>query len=63
MIVGIQISTDSDAFRGPIWHPSQEVARILEDLARRIRAEGLEEGKLRDKNGNTVGTVTITGED
>jgi hypothetical protein len=60
MIIGIQISTDNDAFRG---RPSREVALILEDLARRIRAEGLEEGKLRDKNGNTVGTVTITGED
>lgn len=39
--------------------PELEVARILEDLAKNIRANGLIDCKsvLKDYNGNTVGKV------
>ncbi|HEY8310619.1 MAG TPA: hypothetical protein VIG47_08685 [Gemmatimonadaceae bacterium] len=37
-----------------------ETARILEDAARRVR-EGHSHGKVRDANGNTVGTFALIG--
>lgn len=40
--------------------PEWEVARILKDIARRVEF-GATEGKLRDSNGNTVGTFKTTG--
>lgn len=55
----LAIDTGNDAF-----HPDAgpEVARILEELAKKLREEGpLELSNLRDLNGNTVGTVRYTG--
>lgn len=37
---------------------AEEVARILEDIATKIR-NGEESGNLRDRNGNTVGNWTL----
>jgi hypothetical protein len=55
----LTFSTDGDAF----WTDGDgEVARILRDLATTIEAEGVNllTRKVRDINGNTVGTYQLT---
>ena len=42
--------------------PATEIASILRDLAHRFETEGLGGEKLRDRNGNTCGLVTIRAE-
>jgi hypothetical protein len=54
MTITIKLNTDNAAFSDS---KDAEVQRIL----RVWLAEGATSGKLRDYNGNTVGTVTITG--
>jgi hypothetical protein len=59
MNVTIKIACDNAAFGDA---PEVEVARILHDLARKIEAQGLNSiEKLRDGNGNTVGSLKVTG--
>jgi hypothetical protein len=55
----LEIETDNDAF-----HPDArlEVTSILRGLVKRID-EGETDGKLRDSNGNTVGSFALTSED
>ncbi len=60
-MIRIEIETTNAAFEG---HPGMEVARILEDLARRFRdgeivGDGNVTHPLRDVNGNTVGRVEV----
>jgi hypothetical protein len=57
MRVQIDISADNDAF---VPDPVCEIARILEELAERLRNVGeVRDGVLRDLNGNTVGRVVV----
>lgn len=56
----LTISTDSDAFYDGA-DGAFELARILHQLADRLEAVGfLASWRLRDSNGNTVGSWTIT---
>lgn len=48
---------DNDAFADD---PSDEIARILDNVARRVN-DGARDGKIMDVNGNTVGNFTLTG--
>lgn len=59
MTVTITINCDNDAFdNDPTW----EVARILRDTANKVEGSGTMRGfNLRDRNGNTVGKVAVTG--
>lgn len=58
----LTIETDNAAFTG---NPGAEVARILSDIAHYLTAGGVnisnDDGKVRDRNGNTVGNWELTG--
>ena len=54
----LNLETENDAFKR---RPLAEIARILRETADRV-ANGTDEGKIRDLNGNTVGTFTYTEE-
>ena len=54
--IRIEIETGNAAFDDS---PTTEIARILRDLAKRFERDGIPPERLRDINGNTVGTVTI----
>lgn len=57
-MVTITINTDNEAFDE--GNEAQEVARIIEELARDIRYNWEVPTKsLRDINGNTVGKISI----
>lgn len=64
MEIVIRIKTDNAAFDMENGGPEAEVARILKDYARQI-TDGLTNAgighgrKLRDVNGNTVGSVEV----
>ncbi len=61
MNFSLSISCDNAAFQET---PEIEVARILADLAKKIEANGLDAvEKLRDINGNVVGSVTVKTDD
>lgn len=55
MDITITINTDNAAFEGP--YCQHEVARILSELATKIKRNGIYDGNLRDGNGNTVGAI------
>jgi len=55
----LKIDTGNAAFQDT---PAYEVARILRELADRMQERGFENYPLRDANGNTVGTATLSGE-
>jgi len=59
----IEIATDNDAF---FPEPGPELARILRQLAERIATASPDElaagVRLRDYNGNRVGSATLTEE-
>jgi hypothetical protein len=57
-MVTITIHTDNDAFGDPsdYWQRHEEIARILETLAKAYRNNVIPT-TLRDYNGNSVGTV------
>ena len=54
--ITITINTENAAFDDC---PEEEVKRILHELAYSIDNSGLTEKKIRDINGNTVGSITI----
>lgn len=54
----LTIELDNDAFQPD---PCFEVARILRNTADEIEASGYIAGRLRDINGNPVGTVDLKG--
>jgi hypothetical protein len=54
MTITIKIKTDNDAFSDD---HNAEVARIVREWAQ----GPITSAKLRDYNGNTVGSVTVTG--
>lgn len=56
----VKISTANAAFGDSPEEARAELARILSELARRIGA-GVGSEPVRDFNGNTVGTVKLTG--
>ena len=56
--ITIRINTENAAFSAEFHSPEIEVARILKELAERIR-NGWEVNTLTDFNGNKVGTVSI----
>lgn len=70
-VVTVTIECDNSAFRDPTddvedtltpAHESamaDEVARILEGAARKLRERGIEDVVLHDGNGNRVGGVTV----
>lgn len=58
-MITIKISTDNAAFE---MDRDTEIARILERLAADWYSVG-DGTKIRDINGNTVGSVTLTGKD
>lgn len=53
----LTIETDNAAFAED--SATEEVARILEDAAKRLR-DGVRTSTLRDSNGNTVGQFSLT---
>jgi hypothetical protein len=61
-MVTIKINTDNEAFENPI-EAGTELARILRKLAASFNEEPLSNGtgRVRDINGNTIGSVTVTG--
>jgi hypothetical protein len=62
-MLSLNIETDNDAFQG---NEAEEVARILENLAARLRSEGaLPSGfwSLLDLNGNRVGLFALVPDD
>lgn len=65
MRLTITIDMDSDAFSAAI-HRATEAARILRNLADRIEHDSdmgeLDDMRLRDINGNTVGRTAVTTE-
>ena len=50
----VTIQTDNDAFQD--GNRERELARILRELAKSIHTYGASEGKIRDINGNTIGS-------
>lgn len=52
----ITIETENDAFANG---KGREVARILSGIAQRIKEGETDDFKVRDINGNTVGTVSL----
>lgn len=48
----IMIDTENEAFGDD---PAAEIARILQDLVKDLESKGIQDKKLRDVNGNTVG--------
>lgn len=61
MTITIRLKTDNDAFQD--GNRETEIARLVQAVADRISEGGstYAECQLRDTNGNTVGTVTVTG--
>ena len=57
MTITIRLKTDNAAFEDK----DTEVSRILARIAAEFYSFGPSPSKLRDSNGNTVGTVTVTG--
>jgi len=57
--ITVSIETDNDAFAGS--QRTREVSRILREAVARLSEEGYGDDyfKVRDVNGNTVGSVTI----
>lgn len=55
--IQIEIITEGAAFDDM---PASEVAAILRDLAKVFARGGIPGAKLRDSNGNTCGSVTIS---
>lgn len=53
----VKIKTNNNAFTDNI---PAECARILRELADRLENEYEQDGGLRDYNGNTVGSFTLT---
>lgn len=59
MTITIKIQTANAAFRE---NGDGEVFRIINDAVERIRRDGFTvNAPLRDSNGNTVGSVKVTG--
>ena len=58
MDIKITINTDNAAFHEDGYGVSEEVARILKELANEIGSYGIDDKSLRDINGNTVGHLT-----
>lgn len=60
MAISITIETDNAAFGEDNRDVAVEVAKILESIVERILDnEYIEDMKLRDSNGNTVGDFTV----
>lgn len=62
MTITIKIDTGNAAFQGDNKHP--EIVRIVQEWAARLTTGNRWSNyppTLRDVNGNTVGTVTVTG--
>ena len=55
----VEIECNNAAFGSPMGEPEYEIARILKDLAIRLE-RGDVSGRLRDLNGNTVGSFGYT---
>lgn len=53
----VKMDCDNEAFQGG----SEEVVRLLREIANRISADGAAEGGLRDYNGNSVGSYGFKG--
>jgi len=58
-MVKIEFKTDNDAFAND--NDEWEIARILQLIARQIQ-DGYDNDKIRDINGNTIGSWEITEE-
>lgn len=64
MKITITIDTANAAFDGDREsRQPAEVARILAGVAQRFDSDGPYEGSVFDLNGNTVGEVTVEGND
>jgi hypothetical protein len=57
MTITIKLKTENAAFEDK----DAEVARILAQVCKQFYSYGPQPSKLRDYNGNTVGSVTVTG--
>lgn len=56
----ITLETDNDAFGIDQWEVAQELSSILRRLATRVlENEVVEDTKLMDSNGNTVGLLEV----
>lgn len=63
MTITIKLNTGSAAFDSD---KTPELARIMADIAKRftqyhIASSGQYDGPIRDSNGNTVGSLKVTG--
>ena len=56
----LKIETGNAAFGDSISESLEEIARLLQVAAERVRA-GADEGNLIDYNGNTVGSFALKG--
>lgn len=62
MTITIRLTTDNAAFDNDrASHAHTEIARLVAEVARRFDTDGPFDGPLVDINGNTVGTVSVTG--
>jgi hypothetical protein len=52
----LEFKTDNAAFEGMM---REEISNILRDVQRRVNT-GYLEGKIRDSNGNTIGSYQVT---
>lgn len=61
--ITVSIETDNDAFAGA--RRDREVSRILREAVARLAEESYTDDyfKVRDVNGNTVGSVTVVNHD
>jgi hypothetical protein len=57
MTITIKINTDNAAFEDK----DAEVARIMAQVCREFYSYGPQPSRLRDSNGNTVGSITVRG--
>ena len=63
MTIIIKIQTANAAFDADrASHAQTEVARLVAHVATRFDTDGPYDGPLMDHNGNTVGSVTVTGQ-
>jgi hypothetical protein len=60
MIITIQIDTDNAVFDDDrASHAHTEVARLVQQVAGWFDTDGPYEGPLYDRNGNTIGQVSV----
>jgi hypothetical protein len=60
MQVNIYLNLNNAAFGETADEREEELSRVLTGLANRFRLEGIDDMRVMDANGNTVGRVTVS---